>query len=96
MDATYAAEDEYRRGRDLLGNDQHDEALECFRSAHNLDRANPRYRSFYGLGLALVEERHQRRIIRPPMPDTGDPFVNRRRLPIGARGHVTEAQLIMR
>jgi len=35
-------------------------ALEHFRTAHQVDRANPRYRSFYGLGLALVERRFDR------------------------------------
>ncbi len=57
MDATFTAEEEYRRGRDFLEHEKHGEALECFRSAHTLDRANPRYRSYYGLGLALVERR---------------------------------------
>ncbi len=57
MHATFTAEEQFRRGRELLAEEQHAEALEHFRSAHNLDRANPRYRSFYGLGLALVERR---------------------------------------
>jgi tetratricopeptide (TPR) repeat protein len=54
------AEEQYRRGRDLLAAGQFAEALEHFRTAHNLERANPRYRSFYGLGLALVERRFDR------------------------------------
>ena len=54
------AEEQYRRGRELLAAGQFGEALEHFRNAHNLDRANPRYRSFYGLGLALVERRFDR------------------------------------
>ncbi len=54
------AEEQYRRGRELLAAGQFAEALEHFRTAHNLDRANPRYRSFYGLGLALVERRFDR------------------------------------
>ena len=54
------AEDQYRRGRELLAAGQFGEALEHFRTAHNLDQANPRYRSFYGLGLAMVERRFDR------------------------------------
>lgn len=54
------AEEQYRRGRDLLAAGQFAEALEHFRKAHNLDQANPRYRSFYGLGLALVDRRFDR------------------------------------
>jgi tetratricopeptide (TPR) repeat protein len=57
MDATFTAEDQYRRGKGMLADGRHTEALECFRSAHQIDRANPRYRSHYGLGLALVERR---------------------------------------
>lgn len=54
------AEEQYRRGRERLAAGQFVEALDHFRSAHNLERANPRYRSFYGLGLALVERRFDR------------------------------------
>ena len=57
MDATFTAEEEHRRGRELLALERAAEALEHFRAAHQLDRANPRYRSFYGLALALVERR---------------------------------------
>ncbi len=57
MNATFPAEEQYRRGRELLSTDAYPEALESFRAAYNLDRANPRYRSYYGLGLALVERR---------------------------------------
>jgi tetratricopeptide (TPR) repeat protein len=32
-------------------------AFEYFRTAHSLDPSNARYRSYYGLGLALVERR---------------------------------------
>lgn len=60
MDATFTAEEQYRRGRALLGEGRQPEALESFRSAHQIDRANPRYRSFYGLGLALVERRFEK------------------------------------
>jgi tetratricopeptide (TPR) repeat protein len=57
MDASFTAEEQYRRGKALLAESRYREALECFRSAHQIDRANPRYRSHYGLGLALVERR---------------------------------------
>ena len=57
MDATFTAEEQFRRGKALLGEGRYEDALECFRCAHQVDRANPRYRSHYGLGLALVERR---------------------------------------
>jgi tetratricopeptide (TPR) repeat protein len=60
MDATFTAEEQFRRGKALLGEGHHAEALECFRCAHQVDRANPRYRSHFGLGLALVERRFDR------------------------------------
>jgi tetratricopeptide (TPR) repeat protein len=60
MDATFTAEEQFRRGKALLGEGRHAEALECFRCAHQVDRANPRYRSHFGLGLALVERRFDR------------------------------------
>ncbi len=55
MQRSVTAEESYRRGRDLLERGETQPALEHFRTAHQVDRANPRYRSFYGLGLALVE-----------------------------------------
>ncbi len=60
MQATFTAEEHFRRGKDLLDRGRNDDALVHFRNAHNIDRANPRYRSFYGLGLALVERRFDR------------------------------------
>jgi tetratricopeptide (TPR) repeat protein len=60
MDATFTAEDQFRRGKALLADGRHAEALACFRSAHQVDRANPRYRSHFGLCLALVERRFDR------------------------------------
>lgn len=60
MQVSVTAEDHYRRGRDLLGAGRDAEALRHFRTAHDLDRANPRYRSFFGLCLALVERRFDR------------------------------------
>jgi tetratricopeptide (TPR) repeat protein len=54
------AEDHYRHGREALSAGDPAGAFEHFGAAHQLDRANPRYRSFYGLGLALVERRFDR------------------------------------
>jgi tetratricopeptide (TPR) repeat protein len=60
MQASFTAEDHFRRGRDLLEKNRHAEALGQFRTAHQLDPANPRYGSFFGLCLALVERRFDR------------------------------------
>lgn len=57
MDAMFTAEEQFRRGRVLLCEGRDPEAFECFRAAYQIDRANPRYRSFFGLGLAVVERR---------------------------------------
>ena len=58
--SSVTAEDHHRLGRDALVNNEAATALEHFRSAHQIDRANPRYRSYYGLALALVERRFDR------------------------------------
>ena len=60
MKASVTAEEHFRRGRMLLDEQDDTQALDHFRTAHDLDRANPRYRSFFGLGLALVERRFDR------------------------------------
>src|SRR5262245_26131987 len=60
MDASFTAEEQYRRGRGLLDGGRHSEALDGFRSGHQTDRATPRYRSCYGLGLAMVERRFEK------------------------------------
>ena len=60
MQRSVTAEESYRRGRDQLERGESQAALEQFRTAHQVDRANPRYRSFYGLCLALVERRFDR------------------------------------
>jgi len=60
MQRSVTAEESYRRGRDHLERGETQAALDHFRTAHQVDRANPRYRSFYGLGLALVERRFDR------------------------------------
>jgi tetratricopeptide (TPR) repeat protein len=60
MQRSVTAEEIYRRGRDHFERGEVAPAFEHFRSAHLVDRTNPRYRSFYGLGLALVERRFDR------------------------------------
>src|SRR5215475_11722871 len=60
MQRSVTAEESYRRVRDHLERGETQSALDHFRTAHQVDRANPRYRSFYGLGLALVQRRFDR------------------------------------
>jgi hypothetical protein len=55
MDVQLTAEESYRRGRQLLAQGHKSDAFDYFRTAHTLDGSNPRYRSYYGLCLALVE-----------------------------------------
>ena len=62
MDAKFSAEEHYRRGCELLTDDRCPDAFEHFRAAHELERSNPRYASYYGLGLALVERRFNRAV----------------------------------
>jgi tetratricopeptide (TPR) repeat protein len=60
LSSTATAEDHFRQGRDALAAGGAPEALEHFRSAHQIDRANPRYRSYYGLAIGVVERRFDR------------------------------------
>ena len=60
MQVSFTAEDHYRRGKELLKDGEVRDAFDHFRTSHNLEPANPRYRSHYGLGLALVERRFDR------------------------------------
>jgi tetratricopeptide (TPR) repeat protein len=57
MEARIGAEEQHRRGRELAEAGRWPEALEYFRSALRLDPHHPRYRSSYGVALALVERR---------------------------------------
>jgi len=57
MDASFTAEEQLRRGIELLDQGDLTAACECFRAAHSLDPTHPRYRSYHGLGLALGERR---------------------------------------
>lgn len=60
MHVSATAEEHYRRGRERLEAGDAPGALAQLRTAHQLERTNPRYRSFYGLALALVERRLDR------------------------------------
>jgi tetratricopeptide (TPR) repeat protein len=62
MDATFTAEEHFRQGLDLLELGKADEAFEHFRAAHGLERGSARYRSYHGLGLALVERRFNKAV----------------------------------
>jgi tetratricopeptide (TPR) repeat protein len=57
MDAICSAEEHFRRGETARASGEVARALEHFRAAHRLDPTNPRYRSFFGLCLGLVERR---------------------------------------
>lgn len=57
MDARFSADEHFQRGQEWLQADQPGAALEHFRAAHSLQRDNPRYRSYYGLCVGLVERR---------------------------------------
>lgn len=60
MSTAFTAQEYFERGRALLEEGQAAAAFEQFRSAHELDPSSPRFRSYYGLGLALVERRFER------------------------------------
>ena len=60
MDASFSAEEHFRRGEEALEQGRQDLALEHFRAAHRLDPVSPRYRSYYGLVVGLVERRLDR------------------------------------
>lgn len=60
MDASFSAEEHFRRGEEALEQGQQDLALGHFRAAHRLDPVSARYRSHYGLAVGLVERRLDR------------------------------------
>ena len=60
MNPRFSTEDHFRRGERALTDRHHAEALTHFRTANRLDPTNPRYRSYYGLALALAERRFDR------------------------------------
>ncbi|MDH3520449.1 MAG: hypothetical protein OEM49_08335 [Myxococcales bacterium] len=60
MDASFTAEEHFRRGEEALAEGRADGALDHFGAAHRLDPTSARYRSYYGLALGLVERRLDR------------------------------------
>jgi len=57
MDSSSTADEHFPRGVIAMDNDRYDSALEHFRAAQRLEPTSPRYRSFYGLCLAIGERR---------------------------------------
>ena len=57
MNPRFSTEEHFRRGAEALTKQRPAEALEHFRTATRLDPTSPRYRSYYGLCLALAERR---------------------------------------
>ncbi len=62
MDRSFSAAEHFRQALALLDSERDAAAFEHLRAAHALDRANPRYRSFFGLGLARVERRFNKAV----------------------------------
>lgn len=60
MDSAFTAHEYFERGRTLLARGQEGEAFEHLRTAHQIEPGNARYRSYYGLALALVQRRFDR------------------------------------
>jgi tetratricopeptide (TPR) repeat protein len=60
MDASFSAEEHLRRGEEALEQERQELALGHFRAAYRLDPVSPRYRSYYGLAVGLVERRLDR------------------------------------
>ncbi len=60
MDTPLTAAEHFCRGEAALAADDTSGALEHFRSAHRLEPANPRHRSYFGLCLGLTERRFDR------------------------------------
>lgn len=60
MDATCSAEEHFQRGESALAQKDPARALAHFRAANRLDTTSPRFRSYYGLCLALAERRFDR------------------------------------
>lgn len=60
MDASFSAEEHFRRGEAALGSESFSVALENFRAAHRLDPTSPRFRSYCGLTIGLAERRFEK------------------------------------
>ena len=57
MNASFSAEEHFRRGSGELEAERYGTALESFRAAHRLDPTSARYRSYLGLCMGLAERR---------------------------------------
>ena len=57
MSTSFSAEEHFRRGKTALEVGRYADSLQQFRAAHRLEPTNPRYRSYFGLGLGLAERR---------------------------------------
>jgi tetratricopeptide (TPR) repeat protein len=57
MDATCSAEEHFQRGEIALAGGDAARALDHFQAANRLDPTSPRFRSYYGLCLALADRR---------------------------------------
>jgi tetratricopeptide (TPR) repeat protein len=57
MDASFSADDHFRRGLTALEENHSEEAARHFREAHRLEPSSPRYRSYHGLCVGLTERR---------------------------------------
>ena len=62
MHGSVAAEEHFQRGKALLADGDTVTAFEHFRTAVSLMPRSPRYQSYYGLGLALVDRRFDRAV----------------------------------
>ncbi len=60
MSGVFTPEESVEKGRELLRSGLQNAALEHFASAYERDPANPRYRSYYGWAVALIEHRVDR------------------------------------
>jgi len=60
MSRRYSAEEHFERGREAFGAGRRAEARDHFHTAHRLAPASARYRSYYGMCVALVERRFDR------------------------------------
>jgi tetratricopeptide (TPR) repeat protein len=60
MNASHTAQEHFRLGQEALSGALFDEALAHFSSAHRLDGASARHRSYHGLALGLAKKQLDR------------------------------------
>lgn len=95
MSGILSPEESLRRAQELLRSGLEMAALEHFANAHRRDPANPRYRSYYGWAVAMIEHRLDRglALCRSALRDAGDSpdvYHNLARIML-AHGRKTEA-----